>query len=87
MTNPLIEHVARASFDCWNKHRKLSYTFEDLSSDEYEFAILHAKAMIESMRAVPELCYDDYLCDEQWRSLDSTKVFNLWIDAALKENE
>ena len=81
----LVEHVARASFACWNERRGLSYTFEDLAPGEHEFALLHARTMIEAMRVTPELCYDDYRCEKRWRALNSTEVFNLWIDAALRE--
>ena len=56
-----------------------------LQYDKYLYWCDVARTAIEAMRAVPRLCYDDYLCDEQWRSLNSEKVFNLWIDAALKE--
>lgn len=45
-----------------------------------------ARAAINAMRAIPELCYDHYRCDKPWRELNSTEVLNLWIDAALKED-
>ncbi len=44
-----------------------------------------ARAMIEAMRAVPDVCYDHYRCDKLWRELNSTEVWNLWLDAALKD--
>lgn len=44
-----------------------------------------ARAAIEVMREVPETCYGDYKCDKRWRFLNSKDVWNLWIDAALKE--
>ena len=46
---------------------------------------IQARAAIEAMREVPSVAYHAYRCDEQWKDLNSTKVWNLWIDAALKE--
>lgn len=40
-----------------------------------------AEAMLTELRDVPEVCYDQYKCDEQWKDLNSTKVWNLWLDA------
>jgi len=40
-----------------------------------------AEAMLETLREVPEICYDQYKCDNVWAELDSTKVWNLWLDA------
>lgn len=56
---------------------------EEKISDYYKWA----RAAIEAMRMVPEVCYDDYRCDKTWRELNSTEVWNLWIDAALKETK
>ena len=44
-----------------------------------------ARAAIEAMREIPPSMYDNYRCDRLWRNLDSVKVWELWIDAALKE--
>lgn len=57
MSNEMIERVARASFNCWRKrmtelghHLDKSQTFEEMKSSEAEFALIHAKAIIEAMR-------------------------------------
>lgn len=58
---------------------------QDLSTeDSWPFYAKMARAAIEAMRAVPDLCYERYRCDKMWRDLDSKEVWNLWIDAALR---
>ncbi len=53
----MVEKVARASFACWRKrmdelghHLDKGQAFEDMSESEMEFALLNARAMIETMR-------------------------------------
>jgi hypothetical protein len=45
-----------------------------------------ARAAIEAMRDVPDVCYDGYRCDKLWRDLNSKEVWNLWIDASLADD-
>ena len=54
MDNEMINRVIKASFDCWNERRGLSYTVEDLSAEEREFAELHALAIIKAMHEPTE---------------------------------
>lgn len=44
-----------------------------------------ARKIVEAMRDITPGMYDAYRCEELWRGLDSRKVWNLWIDAALAE--
>lgn len=52
----------------------------------YEAVTVAARASIEAMRAVPDVCHDEYRCDRPWRELDSKVVWHLWLDAALAKN-
>lgn len=81
----MIEKVARASFACWASEENNGFKFEDMPSDELEFAMKHAKACIEAMRSVPDDCYDKFDCSKMWKDANSKEVWNNWIDAALKE--
>ena len=54
MDQEMIDKVIKASFDCWNENRGLSYTVDDLSDSEKEFAQLHAIAIIKAMREPTE---------------------------------
>ena len=46
-----------------------------------------AKRAIAAIRDAPDdsEVYNNYRCDETWRELTSKKVWQLWIDAILKE--
>lgn len=46
----MVERVAKASFECWCRHHNENHKFEELSTEEYEFALEHAKAIVEAMR-------------------------------------
>lgn len=72
----MVERVAKAL------HASLGYEAQ-WPSPECTQCIDAARAAIEAMRAVPEICYDQYRCDKMWRDLNSIDVWNLWIDAAL----
>lgn len=44
-----------------------------------------ARSALRAAREIPDSTYNVYRCDKLWRDLDSRKVWNLWIDAALAE--
>jgi antirestriction protein len=44
-----------------------------------------ARAAIEAMRDVPNVCYDTFNCEKMWKDTNSVEVFHKWIDAALKD--
>lgn len=45
-----------------------------------------ARAAVETMRGVPDVCYENYVCDKLWRELTSKEVWYLWLNAALAGN-
>ena len=80
----IIELVARALYEQANDQPD-RLEWGSLNRHHRNLCIAGARAAIEAMRAVPDLCYDQYRCDNMWRDLNSTKVWNLWLDAALHE--
>lgn len=81
----MIEKVARALHDSVYKHSpKDENTEQDYLEMKASF-MEDARAAIEAMREAPNVAYDNYKCDKLWKDLNSKEVFNLWIDAALKE--
>ena len=84
-TVTMIEKVAEAIYEHgygpggWPPKREV-----DLGMDADYFRAA-ARAAIEAMRETTEGMYNAYRCDEMWRDLDSKKVWQLWIDAALTE--
>lgn len=50
MDNKVIERCVKASFECWNNHNGLSYTQEDMSDCEKQFAKKHIVEIIKAMR-------------------------------------
>lgn len=76
----MIEQVAIAI----DKKANYIMTFNKNTTGK-ELANELAKIAIEVMREIPKDMYDNYRCDEQWNELNSIKVWNKWIDAALKE--
>lgn len=52
---------------------------------EMDFALANARAILEAMRDPTDGMYAAYRCDDLWRNLNSHKVWQLWIDAALNE--
>lgn len=42
-------------------------------------------AIIDEMRSVPEVCSDQYHYDKVWPELSSVDVWNLWLDAIVRE--
>ena len=46
----MVERVARASFAFWKQQNSRVADFEDMNPDELEFAMAHARAMIEEMQ-------------------------------------
>lgn len=43
-----------------------------------------ARAAIEAMRDVPDICYNNYRCDVLYKDDNTKNIFLKWIDAALK---
>lgn len=86
----MVERVARASFLFWKQQNSRVANFEDMNPDEMEFAMAHARAVIEAMRPTEaELkaagCDDDnsgapYCVDCSFLASEFGKL----IDAALK---
>lgn len=78
----MVERIAQAIFAA--EYDETSYTMT--RSEKVEYTRM-ARAAIEAMREVPSVVYAAYRCDEQWKDLNSTKVWNLWIDAILNESK
>lgn len=70
----MIERVARASFKAYCDRNNLQFKFEDMHSDELEFAMLHARAMIEAMRELPEEPGPRYTSGEYSRRTQESMV-------------
>lgn len=86
----MIERVARASFKYWAKRKGMDFKFEDMPSDELEFALGHAKAAIAAMREPSEGMIDAGANSAGWHSAEeptyeAPKCYKAMIDAALKE--
>ena len=96
----MVERVARASFDFWKSTQpgKEDLKFEDLNNtdDEMEFALAHARAIIEAMREPTEemFCAGDERIIEALNDIsgiarDPTPAKASWqamIEAALEES-
>jgi hypothetical protein len=49
-SDELADRVARVSFEMWRTHNGRDCSFEDMPSDELEFAMEHAKEVIAVVR-------------------------------------
>lgn len=87
----MIDRVARAiSPELWETQDGLKENSPDYWAMPTQVELRktsreRAIRIVEIMRHIPDMAYDNYRCDELWRNLNSVKVLNLWIDAALKE--
>jgi hypothetical protein len=78
----MIERVARASFKAYCDRNKLQFKFDDIHSDELEFAMIHARACIEAMREPTKEMID--ACDINITEGEIVGVWGSMIDEALK---
>jgi hypothetical protein len=71
MDDEMINNVIKASFNCWNKNRGLSYTVEDLSDSEKEFAKIHSIEVIKALRepSYKMLAKFDGLMIDDWQAM------------------
>lgn len=87
----MIERIARVSFDAWNKQRGRSFAYEDMSEEEREWSMVHAKAILEAMRVPTEgmikagtISWDPMDGSPIRPVFDPTKPYQAMIDEALK---
>ena len=85
MDNEMIERVIKASFDCWNEHRGLTYSVSDLSSSDAEFAKAHAVAIIKAMREPTEKMKSAMMNVEGYADCDPAEYYQAAIDAVINE--
>lgn len=81
----MVEKVAKALYDEQASRSNILPAPWEIVKDAAPFWHDLARAAIEAMRDTPDVAYDNFRCDKLWREMNSREVFNLWIDAALKE--
>lgn len=91
----LVEKVARAiAKECYGKAKADAWLAQtasqwdwdkDMDDECKQYCFDYARAAIEAMREPTDGMHEAYRCDDLWRDLDSVKVWQLWIDAALIE--
>lgn len=85
----MIERVARASFDFWKSTQpgKENLEFEHLNNIDDEFALAHARAIIEAMGEPSDAMTNAAALVWDWDQYTETNALNMWqtmIDEALK---
>lgn len=98
----MLEKIARASFVAWRRRMTeqgrlmdLAHaTFDDMSESEQEFAVLHARAVVEAMREPNEVMvaavavyWDAHDGGPIRMAFSPKRPYELMIDAILTEKE
>lgn len=84
----MIDRVARASFAAWNKQRGKQFVYEDMSPEEREWSLVHARVVIEALRDPTESMLEagsiDLGAGGELDDRNLSEVWKLMIDEALK---
>ena len=86
MTNEAIERMSRVLMEVEFKLPGAGGLRGKLKLSAHQAREI-ARTALDAARVIPDICYDAYRCDKQWADLNSAEVFNLWIDAALREQK
>ena len=86
MLENIAKIIAENQHMAWLYNDEATALLDKKSLEEIRGRLVQtARAILQTMREPTSGMYDQYRCDEMWRDLNSIKVWNLWIDAALSE--